>query len=131
VKLNNLSNVLLIDKAIWNKKTQVQLSISKGLFGMASAIQRSGVKSIKTEAIPLDEVCSNIEKNIKIIKIDVEGSEYEVLMGAKITLQKTRLLAIELSKHQIHTLNYLKQLNFAYSRANMPNYILCKNIKLS
>lgn len=45
--------------------------------------------------ITLDNVCSNLDQ-INLLKIDVEGYEYKVLLGAKETLKKTKYLMIEI-----------------------------------
>ena len=44
--------------------------------------------------VTLDSICTNLE--ILFLKIDVEGYEYNVLQGATKTLEKTKILMIEI-----------------------------------
>ena len=45
--------------------------------------------------VTLDSICTNLE-TIDLLKIDVEGYEYNVLQGATKTLEKTKILMIEI-----------------------------------
>jgi hypothetical protein len=54
--------------------------------------------NIVIEAITLDEINkANGLKQIDLIKIDAEGSEYEVLKGSEYALKLTKYLIIEVS----------------------------------
>jgi FkbM family methyltransferase len=83
IKLNELRNVTVVDKATWNSYCKLKMKIAFGEFGCASFF-RNGVE-VDVDAIPLDEVLVNVSK-IKLIKIDVKGAEYEVLQGLRQTL---------------------------------------------
>ncbi|NDB50131.1 MAG: FkbM family methyltransferase [Actinobacteria bacterium] len=57
-------------------------------------VSQSSKDSIEVDQITLDEVTTGYEE-IYFLKIDVEGSEYQVLDGAANTLRKTRYLMVE------------------------------------
>jgi FkbM family methyltransferase len=97
VKLNECINVIIIESAAWSAKGKLILRIPGSNYGYASAV-REGSKSILVKAIPLDELLRDVD-HIDIIKIDVEGAEYEVLKGAKDILKKTKCLVIELTRN--------------------------------
>ena len=73
---------------------------------------------VKTQK--LDNFCkSNKISQIDVLKIDVEGSEMEVLMGAKNILKKTKIIQVEIlgNKNNFNTkykklISYLKKYNF-------------------
>jgi FkbM family methyltransferase len=64
------------------------------------------VTARKVEVVTLDSYCKNIAPDF--IKIDVEGFEYDVLLGAAETLQKTPRLMVEVQKNQIAIFTILK-----------------------
>ena len=73
---------------------------------------------VKTQK--LDNFCkSNKISQIDVLKIDVEGSEMEVLMGAKNILKKTKIIQVEIlgNKNNFNTkykklISFLKKYNF-------------------
>jgi FkbM family methyltransferase len=93
IKLNELRNVTVVDKVAWNSCCKLKMKIAFGEFGCASFFH-NGVE-VDVDAIPLDEVLVNVPK-IKLIKIDVEGAEYEVLQGLRRTLTRTEYVVLEL-----------------------------------
>jgi FkbM family methyltransferase len=55
--------------------------------------------SVEIESITLDEITRlNRLQKVDLIKIDAEGSEYEILKGSEYTLNLARYLIIEVSK---------------------------------
>jgi hypothetical protein len=78
------------------------------------------------KAFPLDEVLGSVEY-VDLIKIDVEGAEYEVLKGAKNTLLKTKCVVIELTRNVKEVLEFLMNFGFKIKKTNLPAYIIaCK-----
>ena len=54
-----------------------------------------------------------------LIKIDVEGFEYEVLNGARSLLKSVRpIVMVEVQSHQIEIFRLFSELNYVLSRAN-------------
>jgi hypothetical protein len=61
----------------------------------------------------LDEITkSNGLKKIDLIKIDAEGSEYEILKGSEYTLKLTKYLIIEVSKDLKQIFDFLEERGF-------------------
>lgn len=84
-KLNNLSNINSILKGLWNdSSTHLSLSETDDL-----AFATPSTSSLITNTITIDEFVN--EKNIPfidLIMLDIEGSEYNVLLGAENQLSR-------------------------------------------
>ena len=78
-----------------------------------SRIVTDNSNNIEIEAITLDEITkSNELKKIDLIKIDAEGSEYEILKGSEYTLKLTKYLIIEVSTDLKQILDFLEERGF-------------------
>lgn len=90
VKTNNLSQVQLINSAVSNVDSTIQLYLDENENNLgsvsASPIENALIESVKT--ICIDGFLENTSLNkIDLVKIDVEGHEYNVLQGMKKTLK--------------------------------------------
>jgi len=102
VSLNNLDNIILVNKAIYNVKKSITIfeqqsdSINQGLSSIYKNQDIGKYNEIEVEAIPLDDLIQeyNLTKPISIIKIDVQGPEYEVIMGADLIIKKFKPIII-------------------------------------
>ena len=103
-------------------------------------LSRKEFVTYKVHTITLDSfVKKNKIKSIDILKIDIEGSEYELLKGAKNTLNKNKIKIILVEilakknfyiKKEKKVLNLLKRRNFALlKKANIPSISLFSNIR--
>ena len=103
-------------------------------------LSRKEFVTYKVHTITLDSfVKKNKIKSIDILKIDIEGSEYELLKGAKNTLNKNKvkIILVEILakknfyiKKEKKVLNLLKRRNFALlKKANIPSISLFSNIR--
>lgn len=69
------------------------------------------IKRKKIKVIKLDTFClKNHIKKIDILKIDVEGFELQVLIGANKILANTNYIIIEIQNNKMY-LNYSKKKN--------------------
>lgn len=86
-----LQNVEVNNFGLSDTSKELNLSVLKGNIGGSSATinHNSGINH-KIELIKLDDLNENVTGNIALIKIDVEGMEEKVLMGAKNTINKYR-----------------------------------------
>lgn len=77
--INDIPNATAYQKAIYSENKSLIFS-SKA--GRQSAISDKGEE---IEAVTVDEICKN--KKVTYIKMDVEGAEYDALVGAEETLR--------------------------------------------
>src|SRR3989344_838016 len=92
IKFNNLSNVVLIPKALSDSTGKIKLLLDKTNLGnMSFAAQNisDGGGEIDVETITLDDYLG--ERKADFIKIDVQGAEGLVFGGAEKTLQNSPL----------------------------------------
>ena len=92
ISLNGFKNIEVIPKAVGAIRQKIFLSDLRS--DDMNHVSQSSKDSIEVDQITLDEVTTGYEE-IYFLKIDVEGSEYQVLDGAANTLRKTRYLMVE------------------------------------
>jgi FkbM family methyltransferase len=114
LRLNRIDNVKPFKLALWSSETTLRLYRTKGYFTSAISkvdvlkklIQQKKLKLIKEyeiKTIKLDDLIKNINlSKVDWIKIDVDGSEYEVILGSMKTLKlfKPKLI-IEIPDQEI------------------------------
>jgi len=97
-KLNYLTNVDILNKAVSDKKGQVEFfqRMQSGTSSIYSI--NSDEKKINIQTNTLDNILKEYQ-NISWIKVDVEGAELSVLRGATQVLKKTKNILIEVHEH--------------------------------
>jgi len=92
VKLNKANNVKLFPFALSNIESEADFSIDKGNWnqGTFSIANNQGGTEIQHVSIKVADEIPEIKtlKRADLIKIDVEGFEYQVLLGLKQTIEK-------------------------------------------
>lgn len=91
VEINGSKNVRVVNAAVGDK--QGVLSFSEGRKSINGRVDEFG--PLKVPCVTLDAELFNIP-SIDILKIDTEGYETHVLVGASETLKKTNRIALEL-----------------------------------
>jgi FkbM family methyltransferase len=97
LKLNRLANVQVIDRALSDEPgSRVTASVMKGKYGQASIAGRAveGSTAISVETTTIDEIIKN-EKNLSLLKMDLEGSEKLAIIGAGDTLNRIQSIIFE------------------------------------
>ncbi|MFH1802089.1 MAG: FkbM family methyltransferase [archaeon] len=96
VQLNNLKNVFPVNAACFSESKEIDFYVEKEGGGLHSVYRQKHHKNkIKVRGERLDEILSKHNSGkVKVIKIDVEGAELEVLRGANKTLRKDHPLII-------------------------------------
>lgn len=128
VAMNESSNVTVVDAAAFDHEHHSALiSIAGGYFGRAAMDGRSApgsrLESVRT--VTLDALCRDIPR-IRLIKIDVEGAEVQVLNGARETLRKTDYVVVE-ANTTIHEVDRsLKAHGFAVRRLQFTTHLLAE-----
>jgi len=130
IRLNRLNNVKPFKLALWSSETTLRLYRTKGYFTSAiskvdvfkNLIQQKKLELIKEyeiKAIKLDDLIKNINlSKVDWIKIDVDGSEYEVILGSMNTLKRFKpKLITEIHDQEIGNkiLKILKNLGYKVS----------------
>lgn len=125
--LNNFSNFEILEKAVGETEDQVNL-YKKNQSGNIGFIESSvdGKNLIKTEQIievdTLDNIIANKKINlVNMLKIDVEGFEYNVLLGCKKSLNKIEKIICEIhlkylqkkGQDELKILSFLKENGFS------------------
>jgi len=85
-----MSNVTVFNKAVWKDEDGIEISQS-GADG--SSMFTEGEK-VKVQSISLNNLI-NKEAVIDLLKIDIEGAEYEVLVDCKNSLSKVKNIFVE------------------------------------
>lgn len=106
IEANNLSNVFMYQYAISNFDGEIEFSNSPKIHGntyIQDSYQFKKINDkIRVKTITVDSFIS--ENNIKsplVLKIDVEGAEYDVLLGSEKTIDTLRPIII-LATHDCH-----------------------------
>jgi FkbM family methyltransferase len=96
VRLNGLSNVRTLRRAVSRRGGKLRLFESKIYAGHDSAVKRfEHNKSIVVDAVSLDEVVEPPLGDV-VVKVDVEGAEMDVILGAMGLIRSGKVRAIVL-----------------------------------
>ncbi|KKQ53541.1 MAG: Methyltransferase FkbM family [Parcubacteria group bacterium GW2011_GWD2_38_11] len=82
IKENNLSNVLAVEKGVGDFVGQIKIKSQ----GPGSYVGDAGDESINI--VTIDDFVGKNNANIGLIKMDIEGSEYNAVLGATETIKK-------------------------------------------
>ena len=108
IKLNQLTNVIPLNYAVYSKETKIKLYLPSGESGFTkyNTIMSDWVntkdKFVEVNANTLDYLLQSKgirEEEVNWIKIDVEGAEFEVLKGATNVLSKSKDIALLMELH--------------------------------
>ncbi len=130
ILINNLKNITAFNKGLGSAKEVKKIYYSKD-YGNSTLLEseKSKYKFIekKIEIETLDNIISeNNIKNIKMIKIDVEGWELEVLKGAEKLLKSKNAPIISIEYFEALELKEGKVINFVDYIQAINNYKIYK-----
>ena len=112
---NNVKNIEVIDKAVWINNDSIEISL-EGADG-ASIYSKSNVS--KVSSVRLKELIEK-ENKIDMLKMDIEGAEYEVLLDCRDSLSNVENIFIEYhsfansNQNLSEILSILEKNNFRY-----------------
>jgi len=116
IKLNKFDNIVPLNIACWNKNTKLNMFQAE-MSGESTIKEDYGLGYFAVEARTLDSIVHELGLNtVDSVKIDVEGSEIEVLEGMEnILKQHTPEIVIEIhQEHQKHILTFAGKFNYRY-----------------
>ena len=136
---HNVLNQNLLNKALWHVSDQKKIFYLSGEYADNSIIEISNYSEVtEVTTITLDDIIGSIKKKIKLIKIEAEGGEPEVLLGLKKEIHNVEYITVDcgfergLEKKSTitETLNYLYKHNFELiSFSHIRIVLLFKNKK--
>jgi FkbM family methyltransferase len=91
IRLNQCGQVQTINKAVMDRSCELRVGVSSQdpLPGSASVISGSASDTLNVQAVSLDDFMQEQPEKADFIKMDVEGAESLVLVGAKRTVEAT------------------------------------------
>ena len=93
-RIKSISNIVLIEKALSNKKEKIELSSNFSLSSIVSQSQK-GKHGISVDTVTLDEEMKKYSyPQINLMKMNIEGAEIEAIQGATTTLNKIQNFVI-------------------------------------
>ena len=110
IKLNQLTNVIPLNYAVYSKETKLKLYLPSGESGFTkyNTIMPNWIntqeKFVEVNANTLDyllQLNKIRQEEVNWIKIDVEGAEFEVLKGATNVLSKSKDIALLIEIHNL------------------------------
>jgi len=110
IELNQLTNVIPLNYAVYSKETKVKLYVSEEESGntiyntVISDRARKEEKFVEVNANTVDYLLQSKgikHEQVNWIKIDVEGAEFEVLKGAARTLSNSKDIALLIEIHNL------------------------------
>src|SRR5215218_676021 len=108
IKLNQLTNVIPLNYAVYSKETKIKLYLPGEELGhttyntVMSDRAKNEDKFVEASANTLDYFLQLKEiTDVNWIKIDVEGAEFEVLKGATNVLSKSKDIALLIEIHNL------------------------------
>jgi len=120
IALNKCRNVTALNIAAWSSTSK--LAMRRHMFGgpMKDSVGEHTANGI--DARPLDQVFLDYDIKPRVVKIDVEGAEYEVLLGMERTLRATRPSVIfeALNRQALARCNSLLEVS-GYSISRLPD----------
>jgi len=114
--LSKYENVSLHNRALSNECKQVSMSIAGLNYGMATVSEGKGIMTVNLDSLKEPHLLNKPENRkpldlprFDFFKIDVEGMEIDVLLGAKQTIEKFKpVMFIEVNEHTLKAKGYTK-----------------------
>ena len=109
---NDVKTVIVYNTIAYSHRIKLKFFENKDVPAKSRVVTNTS-NNLEIETITLDETTkSNGLKKINLIKIDAEGSEYEILKGSEYTLKLTKYLIIEISTDLKQIFDFLEERGF-------------------
>jgi len=134
IQINQLSNIILMEIALSNEDGEKELYLGKksGWHTLVKGVKNRSEGKINIRTQKLDSLFDSLNLScVDAMKIDVEGAEYEVILGGENLIQKFRPtifmdLHPELGVDVSEIYEFFKRRNFVLSPMNNPELYLDK-----
>lgn len=123
LKLNNISNAVVVTTAVGSKKSNIKLYLAENSIGTHS-VGAVSKNHINVPVTPIDSFVEDNGLNVNLIKMDIEGYEGFAVEGSRKTISKQKpILLVEFSaKHLVrcgydpdkHAKNLIKLYKYCY-----------------
>jgi FkbM family methyltransferase len=117
LEINNLSNVELVRKVVWENNEFVDFHLADAPHSVANSVSPIG-SSVTMPAMTLD----SLETRVYFCKIDAEGAELRVLKGARTMLKSLSYLHLAIHPRQMFSLGDEVQQLLALLKEYSPQY---------
>lgn len=102
VRLNGLENIILINKGVWSKDGVLKF-VGDRIGGYSFMLAEKSVDAVDIPVVSLDNELDRLGvKKVDFIKVDVEGAELELVMGAEKTLKNNNVHSSVASYHLVN-----------------------------
>ncbi len=119
----NINNQNLINKGCWKASGEKIEFYVKDEFGDSSFIPIENFSNkIIVDTITIDEIIDKISKPIKLIKLEAEGAEPEVLQGLKKNLPRVEFITVDCG--------FERGLNQKSTISECSNYLISNNFEM-
>jgi FkbM family methyltransferase len=137
----NVQSQIILNKALWNKSNEVLKFYIASEEADSSLIEIKNYEKIEeVQTITLDDLIDELKQNIKLIKLEAEGAEPEILQGLKKNINKVNYITIDagferglkLESTLVPCVNYLLSNNFTlldYGHERVTLKFINKNFK--
>lgn len=132
LRLNQLENVSIKQVALSDESGQkISVAVDFEKYGQASIITSSiDEDKIQVEVMSctLDEVTEDVD-SVRLVKMDLEGAEFDAIVGGSLLLNKTQLVVFEscaADERAIDVRNQFKQVGFSLTQLDGNNLLARK-----
>jgi len=116
IRANNLKDIVAVNKAVTSRKGKIQLEVLVGATSISALkikemewFTKSQIKKIPVKATTLNDLFREHNlKKIDLLKLDVEGSEMDILSSSKAILPYVKKIVVEY--HSTNLKNRIKKL---------------------
>jgi FkbM family methyltransferase len=123
IQLNNLDNIIIVDKALYKESGKKLRFYSNGIFSKIVESEKYEIRNyIEVETITLDDIISDFNLRPNSLKMDIEGGEKFALLSAHRTFKNINYFEGEI--HSLEDYNVLLQYSDLYAFKKEPTNIL-------
>lgn len=126
IAANDLGNVKVVEAAAFDGSAVcATIYVPRNVFGMASVHENgaSGVAAYPVECTTIAAECNELPR-IKMLKMDIEGAEYEALRGAGSVLDRVENIVVECNRRADEIVALLMARGFAVRKLQFGPYLL-------